>query len=166
MRRATLITGSILLALLVIGCYSSKFTVGSVEQAKVDRTYVGDWDFKDGDKVSHLIVRNLDDKNYYVEMNGDGEKTDRYTAFIGTIKDVQFANLLPLTDDGTIGDERIIMRVALKDGKLELRGLKDTFFKDQTIESQAQLTQLIEKNLENAAMYDDEPLVATRAASK
>jgi hypothetical protein len=162
--RRTLLAGVTLIVLLGIGCYTSKFTVGSADQAKVDRQYVGDWEFKDGDKTSHLIIRNLDDKNYYVEMNGDGEKTDRYTAFIGTIKDVQFANLRHLSDDGTIEDERIIMRVGLKDGKLELRNLKDTFFKDQTIESQPQLTSVIEKNLENPAMYDDEPLIATRAA--
>jgi hypothetical protein len=150
--------------LFVVVCYASKFTIGSLEQAKVERAYVGDWQFKDGEKVSHVIIRNLDDKNYYVEMNGDGEKTDRYTAFIGTIKGVQFANLLPLSDDGTLPEERIIMRVELKDGKLELRNLKESFFKDQTIESQAQLTALIEKNLESPAMYDDEPLVATRAS--
>ena len=59
----------------------------------MDRTYIGDWDFKDGDKTTHLAIRNLDDKNYYVEMKGEGEEPARYTAFIGTIKDVQFANL-------------------------------------------------------------------------
>lgn len=165
MRRTALLTSTLLLALFVLGCYTSRFTIGSEEQAKVDRNYIGDWEAKDGDKTMTFVIRNLDDKNYYVEMRED-EKTSRYSAFIGTIKEVQFANLRELTDDGTVPDERIIMRVALKDGKLELRSLKDNFFKDQTIESQAQLTALIEKNLDNKEMYDDNPIVATRIVSK
>jgi len=164
MRRAILFGVSLLLAALVIGCYTSRYTIGSLEQAKVDRAYVGDWDFKDGDKTAHLIIRNLDDKNYYVELTEDN-KTSRYTAFIGAVKDAQFANLRELTDDGTIQDERLIMRVGLKDGKLELRNLKDEFFKDQTVDSQAQLTSLIEKNLENKDLYEDS-VVLTRVVSK
>jgi hypothetical protein len=164
MRRATLLTGTLLLALFVVGCYTSKFTIGSEEQAKVDRNYIGDWEAKDGDKTMSLIIRNLDDKNYYVELTEDN-KTSRYTAFIGAVKDAQFANLRELTDDGTIQDERLIMRVGLKDGKLELRNLKDEFFKDQTVDSQAQLTSLIEKNLENKDLYE-ESVVLTRAVSK
>jgi hypothetical protein len=164
MRRAIL-AGISVLALFLIGCYTSKFTVGSPQQAKVDRAYVGDWEFKDGDKITHIVIRNLDDKNYYVEMNAEGEKPDRYTAFIGTIKGVQFANLRNLTADGAVPEEQTIMRVGLKDGKLELRSLKESFFKDQPIESQAQLTALIEKNLETPAMYDDEPVIATRSAN-
>ena len=51
----------------------------------------------------------------------------------------------------------------MKDGKLELRSLDESFFKAQTIESQAQLTALIEKNLDNQAMYDKEPGICPHA---
>jgi hypothetical protein len=165
MKRTTFFAAIALLAALVVGCYTSKYTVGSADAARVDKAYVGDWEMKDGDKTTLIVIRNLDDKRYYVEMKGSpDEKTTRYVGFIGAVNDVQFANLRELTDDGTIPDEHLIMRVALKDGKLTLRNLKQDFFKDKTIDSQDKLVALLEKNLDNEAMYDQDSIVATRKA--
>src|SRR4051812_280055 len=110
MRRTTILVGSLLLSAVAIGCYASKFTVGSADQAKVDHAYVGDWSVKDGDTTTRIIVRNLDDKNLYVEMSDKPDKVARYTAFVGMVKDVQFANLRELSDDGSVPDERLIIR--------------------------------------------------------
>lgn len=165
MRRFALLAVSLLAVALVIGCYTSKYTVGSLQQAKVDRAYVGDWTWVEGSDTNHIVIRNIDDKVYYVECRKGAFGTpDRYTGFVGKIKDAQFANLRELSDDGTVSDTYTIMRIELKDGKLNLRTLKDEFFTDKQIDSEAKQRDILEKNLDNEAMYDGEPLVAARDA--
>jgi hypothetical protein len=161
MKRKLLFTGALLTVTVLIGCYTSKFTVGSPDDAKVDRAFVGDYELKGADSTASIAIRNIDDKNYYVEYRESPDKVSRYVGFVGKIKDAQFANLRELTDDGSISDDHLIMRIELKDNKLTLRNLKDDFFKDKTIGSQAQLVALLEENLGNDAMYDA-PVVATR----
>ena len=84
-----------------------------------------------------------------------------YTA---DVKGVTFANLRSLSDDGTIDDKFLVMRVSLSaDGaKLTIRNLKDKLFRANNIDSQAALNKTIESNLENNDMYDGDANIATR----
>ena len=148
------------------GCFASKFTLIELDKAKVDRAYLGDWDAANvkGDHVA-LTIRNIDDKLYYVETREKhaASKVDRYVGFIADVKGVRFAHVRPITEDGNVPDQWIIMRIELADQKLTIKQLGEDFMKDKTIESAEQLRQVLEDNVNNEAMYPkDELITATR----
>lgn len=161
---------ALLLGVMIFaGCFASRFTLIPVEQAKVDRAYVGDWEAvnSNGDKI-RLIIRNLDDRLYYIEAQEKlaDPDPDRYTGFIASVGGATFAHVKPLQKDGTIDENWMLMRVMLADDKLIIQQLDEEFMKTQTIESAEQLKQVIEKNVNNEAMYDKpEEITATRVAS-
>src|SRR5438067_13686020 len=133
--RRSIFSVTLLATLLVLaGCYVSKYTIGSKDAAVVDRKYVGDWEFADPDKPAkapmRVVIRNVDDKQYYVEWSNEEGGPGRTIGFVTDIKGVSFAQLRPLSDDGSIDNEYLITRVSLgSDGKLTLRQLNDGFFK-------------------------------------
>ncbi len=156
-----------LLPLLVIGlgCYETQYPLGSASSATVDQGYVGDYVFTDGNKTSTIVIRNIDDHLYYVEWVGGDEKgPNRMIGYTADINGVTFANLRGLTDDGTIDNKFLVMRISLSSdhAKLTLRNLKDDFFKDKSVNSSELLGKVIAANLENEQMYDGESVVATR----
>src|SRR4051812_2651657 len=105
----------------IVGCLVSKVPLGNVEDAKVDVGYIGNWRFNNDDGTNAtLILRNIDDKRYYAEWKASDE-TSRSIGFITEVAGVQFAQLRPLTPDGSRKEEYTIFRVAKKDGKLEVR---------------------------------------------
>jgi len=168
MRPRNLILSCSLICLLIFaGCWGSKFTLIPPEQAKVDHAYIGDWDATNakGEHAS-LIIRNIDDKQYFVETrDNDGKNTARYVGFLAEVKSVTFAHLRPLQDDGTIPDSWIIMRIELADKKMTLRQLSEDYFKNKTIDSPAALRQTLENNLDNPQIYaQDETITATQTA--
>jgi len=167
--RKMILPGLMICLLGFAGCLVSKFTLAPLEQAKVDRAYVGNWDTSNtpGNDHADLIIRNIDDKMYYVELREkDKPDAERYVGFIADVKGVTFAHLRPMQADGDIPDEWVIQRIAIKDGKLSIRGLSEDFFKAKKIESAQQLRQVIEENLDNDAMYDKDSVTATRIAAK
>jgi len=154
------------IAMLFAGCFTTKFTLGKLEDAKVDLGYVGNWQSTDdsGKKLT-LIVRNIDNHRYYVEWTDDkdaGKGAQRFTGHVSPVAGVGFAQLKPLTADGTIEENNMILRVGMKDGSLTIQDLKDEFFKDKTISSDDDLRKLIEANVENKAMYDGDMMKFTR----
>src|SRR5438477_8767954 len=131
------------IALLFAGCFSSKFTLGKAEDAKVDVAYVGNWA---ADKTT-LVVRNIDNHSYYVEYMEDKEKGPmRFAGFVTPVAGVQFAQLRALSDDGSIEEKYGIVRVGMKDGNLTFQHLKEDFFKEKTINSSDDLRKIIEGN--------------------
>jgi hypothetical protein len=157
----------VLAAVLVGGCWASKFTLVSPEKAVVDRKYVGDWEAVNasGDQAL-LVIRNIDDHLYYIETRDKKEpaQVSRYVGMIADIKGATFAHLRPLSDDGSIPQEWLLMRVAMgDDGKLTIDQLDEQFMNQQKIESAEQLKEVLEQNLNKEAMYDkDERITATR----
>lgn len=145
--------------LLIAGCYESKFALGPKEQAFYDRAYVGDWDAPAEQAKVHIVIRNFNDKEYYVEWDAPGEKPLRMGGFLIDVKGAAFAHLHELSEDGTLSDKYLIVRVALVDGKLSLRQLNDKFFENKPIDSQEQFRKLVEQNLDNDEMYDKEASV-------
>jgi hypothetical protein len=155
------------LPLLVIGlgCYETQYPLGSADTATVDPSYVGDYVFTDGDKANTIVIRNIDNHQYYVEWIGGEQKgPDRMVGYTADVNGVAFANLRGLTDDGSIDNKFLVMRISLSPdhAKLTLRNLKDDFFKDKNINSSESLGKVIAANLENEQMYDGESVVATR----
>lgn len=169
-RRIAVLAASLFLLTLGLGCYETKYPLGFAENASVDRAFVGNFTMTDGNDIDSIVIRNLDDKWYYVEYADNNQKDKEPTRMVGYTADVggvKFANLRGLTDDGTIDDKFLIMRVSLSPdhAKLSLRNLKEEFFNNKDIDSSAALEKVIQANLDNEQMYDGEAVVGTRVAA-
>jgi len=154
--------------LMLTGCLETEFSLGPRDQSVVDRAVCGDWmlsrkDANGQTQNSHLVVRNIDDKLYYVEWADANKPADRtrMTAFVADVKGVSFAHLQNLGEDGVNSDKHVIFRFGMDGEKLIIKELSDEFFKDK-FGSDAELRALVEENLENDAMYAGEPLIGTR----
>jgi hypothetical protein len=150
---AVLLIGSALL--FVMGCYETQYPLGSADKAVVNVAYVGDFVMTEDNKTETIIIRNIDDHTYYVEYDSD-DKPDRMIGYTADVNGVTFANLRGLTDDGSIDNHYLIMRIAISAdrGKLTLRNLKDDFFKGKQINSSDDLQKIIAANMDNERMYD------------
>jgi hypothetical protein len=138
----------------------------------MNRAYLGDWDAVNV-KGNHsvIFIRNLDDKQYYVETHTTGDdgkdQVSRYVGFLANIKAATFAHVRPIQDDGNVADQWLLMRVELTGDKMIIRQFSDEFFKAKTIDSAEQLRRVIEENMGNDHMYGkDETVTATRVATK
>jgi len=161
----TTLTITLALLLLFTGCFITKFTLISPDKAKVDRAYCGDWDYVNT-KGEHFVmaIRNIDDKMYYIDSRKeDSPDVSRFVGFICDVKNATFAHVRGLTDDGSVAEEWIIMRLDLTGDKLGIRQLSDEFFKSHPVSSAEELRAVIEKNMGDNAMYDkEETVTATR----
>ncbi len=147
----------------IAGCYVSKVPLGNVDDAKVDLAYIGNWRFTGDDGTqTTLVLRNIDDKRYWVEWQ-DPTKTNRFVGFITDVAGAHFAQLRPLTDDGSRQEEYTIVRVSKENGKLIIRELDENFFKDKSVGTTEELRKLVEANVDNDKMYEQKQLVGTSA---
>ena len=90
-------------------------------------------------------------------------KTVRYAGFLTDVKGATFLHVRELTDDGTLAKKHVLLRIdRTGDGHVKLRQLKDEFFTDKPHDTTPLLRAIIEQHLDNAAMYDGEPLELTR----
>ena len=159
------------LLLLFAGCWGSKFTLINADQAKVDRAYLGNWNAVNSKgEPSSLIIRNIDDKMFYVETKEGAkqypEGISRYVGFLAPVKGATFAHLRQLQDDGNVQEDWLAMKLELSGDKLVIRQLKEEYMKDKNITSAQQLRKVIEQNIDDGAMYDkDEVVTATRLAA-
>ncbi len=155
-KQFAVLTSIVLAAAFLVGCYETALKLGSPDQSKVDKKFVGDWKItiSSGGNTStaDLIVRNIDDKQYYVEWRED-DRVDRFSAFAADVKDAHFAHLRKMTDDGEWPEEHTLMRFELKGDQLVLRGLDENFFEGVTTDEQ--LRQKITENIDNPKMYEE-----------
>jgi hypothetical protein len=150
-------------ATCIAGCFVSKVPLGDESSSKVDLSYVGNWRFANDDGTqTTLVLRNIDDKRYYAEWQGS-DKTGRYVGFITDLGGAKFAQLRPLSDDGSFVAEYTIMKVWKESGKLAVRQLDENFFKDKSVGTTEQLRKVVEDNVDNEKMYDAKPMVGTSA---
>ena len=163
-----LILALLALTLFLPGCWSSKFTLIKQDDARVDKNLLGNWNALNAKGESAtLIIRNIDDKNYYIETHDSAkqypEGVSRYIGFTAPLKDATFAHLKELQPDGNVPEEWLLVRIELKNDKLTIRHLKDEFMKSKTITTPDQLRQVLEQNLDDTTMYDpNETITATR----
>jgi len=159
------------LLLLFTGCWGSKFTLINSDQAKVDRAYLGNWSAVNSKgESSLLIIRNIDDKMFYVETKEGAkqypEGISRYVGFLAPVKGATFGHLKNLQDDGNVQEDWLLMKLELNGDKLIVRQLKEEYMKGKNIASADQLRKVIEENIDEGGMYDkDEVITATRLAA-
>ncbi len=159
------------LLLMFAGCWGSKFTLINSDQAKVDRAYLGNWSVVNSKgESSSLIIRNIDDKMYYVETREGAkqypEGISRYVGFLAPVKGATFGHLKQLQDDGNVQEDWLLMKLELNGDKLIVRQLKEEYMKGKNIASAEQLRKVIAENIDDSGMYDkDEVITATRLAA-
>jgi hypothetical protein len=159
--------GGLLLLTLSIGCFETTYSLGTVGDAKVNHAFIGDFSDHGKDGASTLAIRNIDDKQYYVEMQTPTDKTPaRMVGYTADVNGVTFAHLRVMEDDGDISPKHFIERIAISDdgSKLTLRDLNDKFFADKNIDSDDSLKTVIAANLDNPDMYDGDAKTLTRVA--
>jgi hypothetical protein len=171
MRRGLAGLAALTVALLVVGCFETKYPLASRPPGQpVEAKYLGDWTLEQLDddgqtNVSKLIVRSLRGEEYFVEwVTNDGDQDDRYraTGYLTDVNGVTFVNLLPLTNTPAPADKFTIMRVDLDGAKLKLMNLNPEFFKGKAYDSSDALRQIVADNLENEKMYTGRPLFGTK----
>lgn len=153
---AAVFAAGVALLLGLAGCYETTLHLGKAEDAKVDTKLVGDWKFilkeDSGKEVpTKLIVRNFDGKQYYAEWTEGEGKPKRMRGQGFTFGSAMFVELTDLTDDGSLADKHLILRIEQKDDSLTLRQLSEKFFEGVTTD--AALQEKIKSNLDNAEMY-------------
>jgi len=146
------------LLLIVAGCWGSKYTLIDPQATKVDRAYIGNWSAVNSKgESSSLIIRNIDDKMFYVETKEGAkqypEGITRYIGFLAPVKGAMFAHLKQLQDNGDVQEDWLAMRLELTGERLVIRQLKDEYMKEKNITSGEQLRKVIEQNLEEGSMY-------------
>src|SRR5437868_6004773 len=92
----------VLSILFIAGCFTTKYSIGKSDDAKIDLNFIGNWAYtpKDGAPTT-VIIRNIDSHQYYVEWQTK-DKVNRFIGFIAPIKDARFAQLRELSPDGSI----------------------------------------------------------------
>ena len=170
LRTASTVVAVAAIALLVAGCFESKYPLASRPPAhRVDPQYLGDWTLEQLDadgqtNTSKLIVRNLRGEEYFVEWAADQEdERFRAVAYLTDVGGVTFANLLPLTDTAQAAEKYTILRVDMDGAKLKLQNLEPEFFKDKAYDSPDALRKIVANNLHNEKMYRGEPLFGTKS---
>jgi hypothetical protein len=166
---------SLLCALLLIaGCFETPFSLGSEADSNVDPALCGDWEVAssetDAKGRAKMFIRNLDGKQYFIEWINPQEEnqkpedveTLRMIAFTAQVGEASFAHCRNLPQDGTIPDKHLVIRYAIDNGQIVLRNLREEFFRDQTLTSDADFRRLVEENIDNPEMYQDSEMRATR----
>lgn len=110
-----------------------------------------------------MYVRNLDGHEYSVDWHNDvdGEAT-HYVGHIGEVEGVKFMHARLLPKDGTLQTQHSIMRIEVAGDEIKIRQLNDTFFDENPVKTDAELRDVIAKNLKNGAMFDGPERVAKR----
>src|SRR4051812_31809214 len=114
-----LLLGTLVVSFLIsTGCYETKYALAPRDAAVVNAAYVGDFEAGEGADRVTITIRNLDGKTYYVQWTETGkedkrDKPLRMTGYTADLKGVTFAHLRPLSDDGTIPEKHLLMRVSL-----------------------------------------------------
>lgn len=148
------------------GCYETEQDLGPRDQSRVDRRFVGEWEFRNPQEgATVLTVFNFDDRQYYLEWAKVGESPQRGAAFVAEVGGAAFAHVRDLKPDGVVAAKHTLLRLDLAgDGRLSLRFLNDQFFEGKDVSTSPKLRALVAQNVDNTAMYDSKPLYGWRVA--
>lgn len=165
LRSRRLALPAILSTLLIVGCLETEIPLTPPEQAKVDRAFVGDFAGGSADTQMTVVIRNLNDREYYVEYREAGKPDiTRMVGHLAQVNGVRFAHLRGLPDDGSIEKKYLVMRIELAGDQLSLRNLDEQFFQARPFQTSEQFRQTLEANLDNPELYQGEAVVLKRVA--
>lgn len=159
--------GAILLTLLCgTGCFQTEYSLDTEANAAVNLGYVGTFTGQGGGKNYTMVVRNVDNKHYWIEWTSEDLSSPggSFFAYTTPVRGVVFAHLRLLTADGSIRSQQILVRADLSSDRntVTLRHLRSNFFGG--VDSDAALRARVVEGIGDQSMYEN-PIVMSRAKS-
>lgn len=159
----------VVMLFLVVGCYETTFFLGKVEDAKVDASLLGRWDFDspsgNADDATRLDVAKFDDHRYRIDWTSlkDG-KVMKMAGHITEVKGKLFVHAASLDNDGKPGPEHYLIRIDRDgDDSLTISNLDSEYMKSKNIDSDASLRATIEASLDDPNLYVADVMIGKRA---
>lgn len=162
MKPSRWLTRALLLALCVplFGCYESPVPLGPPAAAAIDSRLLGTWrcveEDEDQTKPILFTVLPFDDRQYYVAMASEGEKTVHYRAYSSAVKGTPLLNIRELgpTTGEPVGKWYFVRYSFFREKVLFVQVVTDGPFKGVEPTATA-VRQVVENNLDNADLYMD-----------
>lgn len=105
MRNSTLKAAAVAILLTFVGCYESEQPLGTVEQARIDKRLLGNWECRapadDSKDRAELCVFPFDERQIYAEWR-EGEELTRLRSFAADVEAESLLNVAPIDDEGWI----------------------------------------------------------------
>jgi hypothetical protein len=162
----------LILTLLLAGCYETAFVLGKAQDATVDATLLGTWNFDSlgeaADEKAVLTVARSDAHRYALEWRtiADG-KVLKMIGFVTEVKGAKFVHAAIVGADGKAAKKHWLIRFDREgDDTLALSNLDGEFLQSKKVDSDASLKAMIESNLDNPLLYAPDALLGRRARSK
>ena len=167
------ITSLLLLSLfLAAGCYETPFALGRAEDAKVDKSLLGQWTFDSlgeaADEKAVLTVTDLDGHRYALEWKtlADG-KVMKMHGFVAEVKKAKFVHAAPLDMFGKPSKKHWLIRFDLDStGALAVSHLDPEFLASRNVTSDATLRSALETSIDDPALYLPDVLLGKRPVTK
>jgi hypothetical protein len=161
--RSVLVPAAVLLvALGIAGCL--EIPLGDPEQSKVDPKFVGTWMKRDdaSGEVTLISAGPYDARTYHVmqyaakpDPGGAWERGGEmiFKAWLTDVGGQTFVTMQVLGEESDT--PYMVVRLELADDRLEARGIKPGFVKENGVKNESDFRKLIQANLDNLEMYEE-----------
>lgn len=153
------IAASVMLFLIMVGCYESRFPLGPPEGGTIDPHLLGSWRCLQKEKESKPFVMTIipfDERQYLAVLAPEGEKPAHYRAHSTGVKGTTILNIQEI-DSTVFHDKRrwIFSRYTLlRQDILQLDIIQDDAFTGVE-PSPSSVLEVVERNIQNQVFYKD-----------
>lgn len=147
-----------LATVLLAGCYESPFPLGPVAEGTIDSRLLGTWRCvqpeEDENKPLLITALPFDEKQYYVGLASEEEKTDHYRAYSSSVRGATLLNIQALEPDVEPTERKwsFVRASLLKQNVLQLEIVREEPFKNIEPSARA-IREVVERLLESPELY-------------
>lgn len=147
--------------------------LGDPEKSKVDSSYVGAWEWADGDSTNIVTLRPYDERTYLVDAYTITGTIDEprpkwhgaYKAWLTKVKGETFITMQPAETLAALPGEKLekhylIAKLKLEEGKLKATGIDGGYKAAKEAGTPTALEQVIRENMDDVSMWT-KPIVAS-----
>ena len=147
--------------------------LGDPEKSKVEATYVGAWEWADGDQTNVVVLRPFDERTYYVDAMTIAGTLDEpkpkwrgvYKAWLTKVKGETFITMQPAETLAELPGEKVeknflVAKLKLEDGKLKATGVDGSYKAAKAAGTPTALERVIAENMDDVSMWA-KPIVAS-----
>lgn len=141
--------------------------LGDPEKAKIESSYVGAWEWRDGDKTNVVTIRPYDNRTYFVDAMTFGGTMDEpqprarnlYKAWLTKVKGETFITMQPAETLGFFANEKpqpryyLVSKLKLEEGQLKATGVNGGYLPLKDVPTPAALEQVITDHLNDPQMW-------------
>jgi hypothetical protein len=140
--------------------------LGDPEKASIESSYIGAWEWRDGDKTNVLTIRPYDQRTYFVDAMTFAGTMDQpqprehnlYKAWLTKVKGETFITMQPAETLALFPNEKaqkyyIVAKLKLEEGKLKGTGINGNFPAVKEAGTATALERVIADNIDNGAMW-------------